>query len=161
MQQPEGPQRFIIRVSVQDIPGDPLARPFTLCEKFCQDVLQRSARLEVCDDGFDAVHIPPSFDSEEDVRIWFMVDTGVKGKVRREDVHKIPLKAYLGRLDDDHNLWVIRHPNLEQLTKTHRTFTPRTINDQYVKSCSKYTWGAGELSGDNEREGGGSGSGLH
>lgn len=104
MKHPESPQRFIIKVSVQNIPGDPSARPFSLQEIFSEKVLQRPPRLEVCADGFDAVHIPPDFDTGNDVRRWFIVDTGVTGNITRDDIHKIPLKAYLGRLDDNNEL---------------------------------------------------------
>lgn len=104
MKQPEAPQRFIIKVSVQNIPGGLSARPFSLQEIFSEKVLGRSPRLEVCADGFDVVHIPPDFDTERDVRRWFIVDTGVSGNIPRDDIHKIPLKAYLGHLDENHEL---------------------------------------------------------
>lgn len=104
MQNPEGPQRFIIRVSVQNIPGEPNARPFSLYETFIERVLQRPSRLEVCTDGFDAIHIPPDFDTEQDASRWFIIDTGVTGQIPRRDMHNIPLKVFVGHLDNDNKL---------------------------------------------------------
>lgn len=91
------PQRIIIRASVQQIPGEPLERPFTLCDRFCRSVIGRPLKLH--GNGFDAVHIPPSFDSDKDVRIWFMLDLGVCGTLSREEVREVPLTAYIARLE--------------------------------------------------------------
>lgn len=88
-------QRIIIRAPVQQIPGDPLERPFTLCDRFCRSVIGRPL-----DRNSDGVHIPPSFDSDQDVRIWFMLDLGVSTPISREDLQKVPLKAYLARSDE-------------------------------------------------------------
>lgn len=104
MQHSQGPQRFIIKVSVQNIPGDPCARPFSLYEIFSAKVLEQPSRLEPCADGFDAIHIPPDFNTENNAPRWFIFDTGVREKIAREDIHNIPLKAYVGHLDNDGEL---------------------------------------------------------
>ncbi|KAK4910571.1 hypothetical protein LTR49_020775 [Elasticomyces elasticus] len=101
MQRLEGAQRVIVRAYVQDIPGDLQARPFTLGELFCQSELKRSLR-EHNDNGFDAVHIPPSFDSENNVKVWFMFDLGVKGPITRGELLQIPLNAFVARFDKEH-----------------------------------------------------------
>lgn len=104
MQKQEAPQRFIVKVSVKDIPGEPNARPFSLYEAFSAEVLQRPSRLEACADGFDAIHIPPEFDTQHAAQRWFIIDTGVREKIPREDMHNVPLKAFVGHLDDDKTL---------------------------------------------------------
>lgn len=104
MQHPKSPQRFIIKVSVQNIPGEPNARPFSLYEIFSKKVLQRPARLEVSVDGFDAIHVPPDFDTGNDATRWFIFDTEVRERVPRQEIHKIPLKVYLGHLDNNKEL---------------------------------------------------------
>ena len=91
---------------MQDIPGDCLARPFTVGEHFCRNVLIRPLRdKEDGDNGFDAVHIPPSFDSNQNVKIWFMLDIGVQGPISREQLPHIPLRAYVARVDKEKDSW--------------------------------------------------------
>lgn len=104
MQRLEGVQRGIVQAHVQDIPGDPQARPFTHGELFCRSKLKRSL-MEHNENGFDAVHIPPSFDSENNVKVWFMFDFGVKGPITREELLQISLNAFVARVDKEHGQW--------------------------------------------------------
>lgn len=98
-------QRVIIRAHVQTIPGNPQSRPFTLGELFSQEVFYRPLRTEHSADGFDAVHIPPGFDSPNDVKVWFMFDFGVKRDIDRAELVEIPLHVYLAHFDSQKQEW--------------------------------------------------------
>jgi len=90
--------RVIIRIPLKYIPGEILARPLTLGKLFCEAHLHRDLD-ERC--GRDHLIIPPGFDSEQDVKRWFIIDYNVKGLVRREDLQRnVRHEYYLGCMRD-------------------------------------------------------------
>lgn len=93
--------RVCIQIALQSIPGEVLRRPFTLGEIFCQVQLKRE--FDPIGDGscYDDLHIPQGFDSEKDVKRWFIYDLGVQGKVDSSDYYKIAHECYRGcQLED-------------------------------------------------------------
>ncbi|KAF1821981.1 uncharacterized protein K489DRAFT_380725 [Dissoconium aciculare CBS 342.82] len=85
--------RVCIRIPLKYIPGAILRRPVTLGEMFCETHLNRNFEAA---SGRDHVTIPPGFDSENDVKRWFIFDFNVKGLVRRSDLRQIRHECYLG-----------------------------------------------------------------
>jgi hypothetical protein len=63
--------RIIIRACVEDIPDDVLRRPITLGELLCTKVYNRKLSTSIQSSGFDDVHIPRGFDSEEPTKTIF------------------------------------------------------------------------------------------
>ncbi|KAF2021973.1 hypothetical protein BU24DRAFT_417617 [Aaosphaeria arxii CBS 175.79] len=91
----DSPCRVAIHVKVTDIEGDPLARHLTLGQAFCTSVLSRDFHNQIQPDGYDAVHKPARFDSDEDISLNFLYDLGVKGRLSQDEVLKIPHSVYL------------------------------------------------------------------
>jgi hypothetical protein len=87
--------RVAIYAKVTDIEGDPLRRHVTLGQAFCSSVLSRDLRNQIQPDGYDACHIPPNFDSDKDVSVYFLFDIGVKGRLSEDDLSLIPHFVYL------------------------------------------------------------------
>ncbi|KAF2273439.1 uncharacterized protein EI97DRAFT_461099 [Westerdykella ornata] len=87
--------RVAVYVKVTDIEGDLLRRHVTLGQAFCSSVLSRDFRNQIQPDGYDACHIPPNFDSDKDVYVYFLFDIGVKGRLPEEDLSQIPHFVYL------------------------------------------------------------------
>lgn len=98
-------QRVIIRINVRTIPGNSQSRPFTVGEAFSLSTFKQSMRNEQSADGFDAVHIPPHFDTDHNVKVWFMYDFGVKHELSRLEVTKLPLNAYTAQYDASDREW--------------------------------------------------------
>jgi hypothetical protein len=95
--------RVIIRIPLKYIPGEIRARPFMLGRLFCKTRLGRDFD-EVC--RRDHSTIPPGFDSEEDVKRWFLFDFNVKEVVKRENLRQtVRHECYLGCMRDG-ELWV-------------------------------------------------------
>jgi hypothetical protein len=88
--------RVAIYVKVLDIEGDPLSRHITLGQAFCSSVLSRDLHHQIHPNGYDACHIPPKFDSDQDVSVYFLFDIGVKGPLLGDDDRsRIPHFVYL------------------------------------------------------------------
>lgn len=86
--------RIIIRARVTDIPGDVCRRPITLGEVFCKEILGRSFNTRPSASRFDAVHIPPGFDSDQPVKRWFILDLNVACNLDKQEllervIHKV------------------------------------------------------------------------
>lgn len=93
--------RVCIRIALQSIPGEVFSRPFTLGDIFCQAQLEREFNPTGDGHSFDDLHIPQGFDSEKDVKRWFIYDLGVQGKVDSSEHYKIVHECYRGcRLED-------------------------------------------------------------
>jgi hypothetical protein len=87
--------RVAIYVKVTDIEGDPLSRHIALGQAFCSSVLSRDFRYQIQADGYDACHIPPKFDSDQSVSVYFLFDIGVKGPLPEGDLSLIAHFVYL------------------------------------------------------------------
>lgn len=98
--------RAIIRICVTNIPGEICRRPNTLGQIFCTNVLGRNFEHNVELPAYDMVHIPPGFDSEKDVKRWFVCDLNVQCELEREDVEKLPHAVYQASYIDDK--WCVR-----------------------------------------------------
>lgn len=96
-----GPLRVIIRVRVMDIPSERNARVRCLGNNFCEQILGRHMNHDLKAERHDAEHCLPNFDSENDVRAWFLYDFNVTGPVDKAEVTKIPHKVYLATRQDD------------------------------------------------------------
>ena len=101
----ENERRILIHISVTAIPGAPAKRPWTLWELFCQQQLQRKPiyKESVPTDGFDSIHIPPNFDSANNIRVWFLIDVGVKEYIPPAEVVNLPHEVYRISLDTSSN----------------------------------------------------------
>jgi len=117
--------RIIIRVQVNNLPGDPNRRHLTIGELFSEKVLFRPIDYTIRPDGYDNVVIPPGFDSDKPVNRWFIIDLNVKGPKTRAELLDTPHKVYLACKNDDN--W---------------TFVPRDIwIESAKKQCDNFTWG--------------------
>lgn len=103
MEEFESEARILIRAQVQSIPGDPLARPVTLGQIFCQTQLERDLVLDDENPTFDVPHVPPQFDSNDNISVWFMFDLGVRRQkpIARAELSKVPLEAYFACHDEE------------------------------------------------------------
>lgn len=100
---PTQQMRVVILAHVLDIPGEPLARPFTLGNDISQQLFGRPLRRIPEGDSleFDAVHCPPRFDSDKDVKEYFMFDFGVVSKIDRESLESVHHQLYLAHRSGD------------------------------------------------------------
>lgn len=90
------PCRVAVYARVTDIDGDPLERPITLGRDVCARFLMRDLQdTIVASRGYDAVHYPPNFDSEKDIRRYFLFDLGVTGRLSLEELAKLPHYVFL------------------------------------------------------------------
>ena len=90
--------RVIIRIPLKYIPGEVLRRPFTLGQLFCKAHLGRDLD-EKC--RRDHLTIPPGFDSDKDIKRWFIFDFNVKEFIGREDLRRtVRHECYRGCLRD-------------------------------------------------------------
>ncbi|WPG98149.1 Hypothetical protein R9X50_00093500 [Acrodontium crateriforme] len=125
-------QRVCIYISVQSIPGSPSARPFTLGEIFCQIQFGRELNLYEDSHSIDDLHIPGGFDSENDVKRWFVYDLGVRQTLDSSEHHRILHEPYRGcRLDDGTLKFVPCPQSRETLTrylKSYRWVDHRTTD---------------------------------
>jgi len=98
----DGKMRIIIRARVTEIPGDAHRRDISLGKLFSEKVLGRPFRREITLQGYDHAIIPPGFDSENPISIWFVYDINVSGKKTKEELLRTPHKVYLAckRKDD-------------------------------------------------------------
>lgn len=88
--------RVIIRVCVADLPGEPLTRPWTLGNIFCNQILHRSLNPQPHPSGCDGMYFLEGFDSDKPVQRWFIYDLNVKCALSREDLlATIPHKVFL------------------------------------------------------------------
>ncbi|KAH6706279.1 hypothetical protein BKA61DRAFT_697916 [Leptodontidium sp. MPI-SDFR-AT-0119] len=119
------PQRVTIRVRVTEIPTNPENRVSRLGRDFCQQILQRPFNNNLQDECHDAMYFLPNFDSENDVKAWFLYDFNVMHPLSKEEVLTIQHEVYHATWKGD--TWI---------------FTPRKQwNDEARRYCSMYTWG--------------------
>lgn len=95
------PLRVIIWARVMDIPSKPGARPGCLGDIFCQQVLGREMNHDLNAACHDADHCLPFFDSQNDVRAWFLHDFNVTGPLDKTEVVKVAHRVYLATRKDD------------------------------------------------------------
>ncbi|KAJ5348205.1 hypothetical protein MYU51_011051 [Penicillium brevicompactum] len=88
------PTRVIIYACVTDIVGSPQRRHLRLGEDLCM-MMNRPFQAALSPAGYDHVHIPADFDSENPIRRWFIVDLNVTQALSREEVSHIPHQVYL------------------------------------------------------------------
>jgi hypothetical protein len=77
-----------------DIPSGRLARVRCLGSNFCQQILGREMNNDLQAECHDAEHCLPNFDSENDVKAWFLYDFNVTGPLDKTEVLKISHKVY-------------------------------------------------------------------
>ena len=146
---PDEKRRVIIRARLKTIPGNPLSRPFTLGELFSQKLLGRGLRMQQNVHGFDAVHLLPNFDSENDVKGWFLYDFGVDRYMDRAELTQTQHQMYLAHFDERSHDWCISLMLLLQvhaLANTNRTFILRELSSKYIQYFSAlYKWGGTEI----------------
>lgn len=101
--------RILIRVNVKLIPGSTEARPWTLWELFCENHLHRKPLYKASTGAaaFDAIHVPRSFDTEEDEKIWFLFDVGVAHKKDQALVKEVSHEAYFASFDSASCEWYV------------------------------------------------------
>ncbi len=88
--------RVIIRVRVTDLPGEPLARPWTLGNIVCDQFLHRPLNHHPHPSGYDGMVVLEGFDSDRPVERWFIYDLNVKCALSREElIATIPHKVFL------------------------------------------------------------------
>ncbi|KAH7317667.1 hypothetical protein BKA65DRAFT_541701 [Rhexocercosporidium sp. MPI-PUGE-AT-0058] len=97
-------QRVIIRVCVTDIPGNPQERVYKLGRDFCQQILHRSFNNNLQDACHDAMHFLPNFDSENDVKAWFIYDFNVTKPLSKEEILAVPHAVYHATRQGD--IWI-------------------------------------------------------
>ena len=88
------PLRVIIRVCVTEIPGERENRVYCLGTDVCRQLLNRPLNNNLQDECHDAMHFLPNFDSENDVRAWFIYDFNVTGSLERAQILEIQHKVY-------------------------------------------------------------------
>jgi len=91
----------VIRVRVQDIPSNKNSRVRCLGKEFCQQVMGREMNLDLESACHGAEHYLPNFDSDNDVRSWFIYDFNVKGTLSRQDLLDVPDMVYLASRVND------------------------------------------------------------
>jgi hypothetical protein len=84
------PLRVIIRVRVMDIPSGRFARARCLEDSFCEQILRRKMNHDKQAKCHDADHCLPNFDSENDVKAWFLYDFNVKGRSINQRLWRFP-----------------------------------------------------------------------
>ena len=103
------PRRVLINASVQQISGEPGARPWKIWELFCNHQLRRDARTTPHqsdpDLGVDEVHVLPNYDSPNNIKAYFLTDVGVKGGADEIDVAPIPFEVYRAAYDTARQQW--------------------------------------------------------
>lgn len=104
------PLRVIIRVCVTDIPGDRENRVYRLGTDFCGQVLDRPFNNNMQDECHDAVHFLPNFDSENNLRAWFLYDFNVMGSLDRGQILEIQHKVYLATWQGES--WYVKYENI-------------------------------------------------
>lgn len=101
--------RVLIRAPVQQIPCEPNQRAWKLWDLFCETVYRRDARYagdESCPEfGTEELHLLSNYDSENDVKAWFMTDVGVKKERRSVDAGTVPLEVYRAAYDTTNERW--------------------------------------------------------
>lgn len=122
------PKRILISAAVQQIPGEPGARPWTMWELFCTHELHRDVRAaspqSQPEHGVDAIHVLPNFDSPNDVKAYFLTDVGVKEGDDQPDVASIPFEVYRAAYDTTNERWyaaqsrVLNHTELSKDVRT-------------------------------------------
>src|ERR1700709_232454 len=88
------PLRVIIRVHVMDIPSERNARVRCLGNNFCQQILCLEMNHNLEAECHDAEHCLPNFDSNHDIKEWFLYDFNVTGPLDKAEVINIPLRVY-------------------------------------------------------------------
>lgn len=89
------PTRIVIYACLTDIDGCPQGRHVNVGKDFCQAVLNRPFNSTLRPDGYDHVHIPGDFDSQEPLKRWFILDLDVTRPLNKEDVLRLPHQVYL------------------------------------------------------------------
>jgi methylsterol monooxygenase len=89
------PTRIIIYACVTDIDGCPQRRHVKIGEAFCERILNRALSPTLHPAGYDHIHIPADFDSQDSLKRWFILDLDVTQQLDQKDVLNIPHKVYL------------------------------------------------------------------
>jgi methylsterol monooxygenase len=89
------PARIIIYACVTDIDGCPQRRHAKIGEDFCATILNRGFNPTLHQAGYDHVHIPANFDSQQPLKRWFILDLDVVQTLSQEDVLQLPHEIYL------------------------------------------------------------------
>ncbi|KAM0706868.1 hypothetical protein Q7P35_006198 [Cladosporium inversicolor] len=123
------PRREPINAGVQQIPGEPGARPWKIWELFCNHQLHREARMtphqSQIDLGVDEVHVLPNYDSPNDIKAYFLTDVGVEEGADKIDLASIPFEVYRATYDNTRQQW---------------TFVQRPADEKYRQYCARYAW---------------------
>lgn len=77
-----------------DIPSGRFARARCLGDSFCEQVLGRKMNHDIQAKCHDADHCLPNFDSENDVKAWFLYDFNVTRPLDKLEVIEIPHRVY-------------------------------------------------------------------
>lgn len=116
------PKRILISAAVQQIPGEPGARPWTMWELFCTHELHRNVRETSTQSqpelGVDAIHVLPNFDSPNDVKAYFLTDVGVIEGDDQPDVASIPFEVYRAAYDTTNERWCVPQSRAMNNTKS-------------------------------------------
>lgn len=89
------PAKIIIYACVTDIDGCPRRRHVKIGENYCETILNRSLKPTLLPAGYDHIHIPADFDSQNPLKRWFILDLDVTQPLNQEDVLQIPHQVYL------------------------------------------------------------------
>lgn len=122
MEPESSPKRVLISAAVQQIPGEPGARPWTMWELFCTHELHRNVRTASTPSqpelGVDAIHVLPNFDSSNDVKAYFLTDVGVKEGDDQPDVASIPFEVYRAAYDTTNKRWYVAQSRVVNHTES-------------------------------------------
>ena len=87
--------RIIIYACVTDIDGCPQRRHVKIGETFCAAILERAFNPTLHPTGYDHVHIPADFDSQNPLKRWFILDLDVTQQLGKEEILQLPHQVYL------------------------------------------------------------------
>ena len=81
--------------------GKTRVKGYRLGRDFCQETLKRPFNKSLQDECHDAMHLLPKFDSENEVKAWFLYDFNVTGPLGRREVFTIRHEVYLATWQED------------------------------------------------------------
>lgn len=124
------PRREPINAGVQQIPGEPGARPWKIWELFCNHQLHREARMtphqSQIDLGVDEVHVLPNYDSPNDIKAYFLTDVGVEEGADKIDLASIPFEVYRATYDNTRQQWYVSLSWATSHAKSSKDICPKT-----------------------------------
>jgi hypothetical protein len=88
------PTRIIVYACVTDIEGSPQRRHTRLGEAFCSSILNRPFNPTIRPIGYDIIHIPGDFDSEQPLKRCFILDLNVTQPLNKKDTMELPHQIY-------------------------------------------------------------------